>query len=478
MIDELSLYNRALSSNELAAIYSAGSAGKCTLPPPPSETVLTMAASNVMSGSTITIPIYMNAVGTENTFLASVGYDPTKLVLQHVQLGDSTAGAYLQEVDTQTNKGYVGFAILLDIGFTLPQGTQEVAEVVFQTLPVTSNTTVNLTFGDNPTTRQVVDNNLDLLPAIYQGGSITLTPAKYEADVYPRTNGDHQVTVQDWLEVGRMVAGLDMPTNSDEFHRADCAPRNVPDGVLTVADWVQAGRYALGLDPMTLVTTPTSSAVVALASPLASPTPSRILLIDSVSAQRGQIVSVPVQLVCTANENAVGMTIDYNPSQLALTGVSLGSAVIGGRLNINSNQLGEVGLTLALPPGGTLAPGTNQVALLRFLSNTNASGTATLTFDSSVVTMQVADQFAESLPTAYVSGSVTLPLQPSLAATGSGANLQLSWPIATGSFQVQTSDNIFGPWTTIVLPIITNGANAYVTVSSTNQQQYFRLQGQ
>jgi hypothetical protein len=306
-----------------------------------------------------------------------------------------------------------------------------------------------------------------------------LTPAEYEADVYPRTNGDHQVTVQDWLEVGRMVAGVDTPANSDEFHRADCAPRNAPDGVLTVADWVQAGRYALGLDPITLVTTPSSPAVVSLAGPLATSASGRILLIGSVSAQRGQIVSVPVQLVCTANENAAGMTIDYNPSQLILTGVSLGSALTGGRLNVNSNQSGEVGLVLALPPGGTLAPGTNQVAVLQFLSNTNASGTAALTFDSSVVTMQVADQLAESLPTTYINGAVTLPPQPFVAVTGAGANLQLSWPIASGSFQVQTSDSMLGPWTTIVLPIITNGANVYVTVpSTTNQQQYFRLQGQ
>ena len=31
IIDEVSLYNRALSSNEVAAIYNAGSAGKCLI---------------------------------------------------------------------------------------------------------------------------------------------------------------------------------------------------------------------------------------------------------------------------------------------------------------------------------------------------------------------------------------------------------------------------------------------------------------
>ena len=68
--------------------------------------------------------------------------------------------------------------------------------------------------------------------------------------------------------------------------------------------------------------------------------------------------------------------------------------------------------------------------------------------------------------------------QPTLMLTGSGKNLQLSWPAGSGSLQVQAADSPIGPWTTIILPIITNGANATIMVPSTNQQQFFRLQGQ
>jgi len=477
LLDEPTIYNRALSSNEIAAIYKAGSAGKCTAP---AETVLSMVATNAMSGTTVTMPICMNALGVENTFLASVGYDPTKLVLQNIQLGQATAGAYLQELDKYTNSGLVGFAILLNNGVTLPAGTNEqVALVNFQALPVTSNTVTSLYFTNSPALQQVYDTNFNLLPALYAGGTVTLLPAEYEADVYPRTNGDHQVTVPDWLEEGRMVAGLDTPANPDEFRRADCAPRNAPDGVLTVADWVQAGRYALGLDPLTLVTTPPAPNLATRFKPNGSSMPSRILSIGTVSAQRGQTVSLPIQLVCSTNENAVGLTATYNPSQLTLTGVSLGSALPGGRLNINSNLLtGNLGLDLALPPGATLPAGTNQIAVLQFLANTNASGAASVTLNNTVAVLQVVDQFASSVPTAYVSGAVVLPPQPAVSVTGTGAKMQLSWPIATGTFQVQTSDSMIGPWTTIVLPIITNGANASVIVSPTNQQQYFRLEGQ
>src|SRR5262249_43396624 len=59
LVDELSLYNRALSAEEIAALYSTGSTGKCVLPPqivtqPQSQT-------NVPAGSNVTFTV--NAAG-------------------------------------------------------------------------------------------------------------------------------------------------------------------------------------------------------------------------------------------------------------------------------------------------------------------------------------------------------------------------------------------------------------------------------
>ncbi|HIG31391.1 MAG TPA: hypothetical protein EYQ50_27720 [Verrucomicrobiales bacterium] len=57
--------------------------------------------------------------------------------------------------------------------------------------------------------------------------------------------------------MGRLVAGLDTPQSTDELRRADTAPRlnrDVPvlgDGTVTISDWVQAGRYVAGLDAVT-----------------------------------------------------------------------------------------------------------------------------------------------------------------------------------------------------------------------------------
>jgi hypothetical protein len=46
LLDEISIYNRALASNEVAAIYSAGSSGKCKGSVPP--TILTQPANQLV----------------------------------------------------------------------------------------------------------------------------------------------------------------------------------------------------------------------------------------------------------------------------------------------------------------------------------------------------------------------------------------------------------------------------------------------
>ena len=57
IIDELSIYNRALSSNEIAAIYNAGIAGKCG-PPPTPPSITSQPASQALSvGQTVTFSV-------------------------------------------------------------------------------------------------------------------------------------------------------------------------------------------------------------------------------------------------------------------------------------------------------------------------------------------------------------------------------------------------------------------------------------
>ena len=46
---------------------------------------------------------------------------------------------------------------------------------------------------------------------------------------------------------------------------------------------------------------------------------------------------------------------------------------------------------------------------------------------------------------------------------------------SSGSFLLQSADNLLGPWNNAALPVVTNGSSATVTVQATNQQQFYRL---
>ena len=97
LLDELSLYNRALSQSEIQAIYNAGSGGKC--PPTPAPPAITTQPTNqtVVVGGTATFSV--TASGTlplsyqwnfDGTNIS--GATNTSLVLTNVQL--SQAGTY------------------------------------------------------------------------------------------------------------------------------------------------------------------------------------------------------------------------------------------------------------------------------------------------------------------------------------------------------------------------------------------------
>ena len=80
-----------------------------------------------------------------------------------------------------------------------------------------------------------------------------------------------------------------------------------------------------------------------------------------------------------------------------------------------------------------------------------------------------------AVPNNTPSLAVAPPPLPALALKGAGGQMQLAWPAGSGSFQVQAADSPLGPWTTLSLPVITNGANATIMISPTNQQLFFRL---
>ena len=162
-MDEISLYNRALSVTEIAAIYNAGSAGKCQTPAPPSiqtqpqsQVVAVGASANLSVVVAGTPPLsYQWRFNTTN-IAAATG---SVLTLANVQL--TNAGSY-DVVVTNLYGSTNSFAATLTVLFP-PQITVQPQD---QSVGVGSNATFTVTAtGSDPLNYQWYFNGASLSTA-------------------------------------------------------------------------------------------------------------------------------------------------------------------------------------------------------------------------------------------------------------------------------------------------------------------------
>jgi hypothetical protein len=560
LMDEVSIYNRALSPDEVQSIYNAGNAQKCPFPPfivaqptnrtafigspttftftaggtsplsyqwtfngtnisgatssslslpniqfnqagnyavqvtnaagltnstnatlsvifPP--TTVRVIGTNVRSGSVVTVPVTMAANGNENALAFSLSFDATKLTYAGVTLGAGATGGFLIPNTSATNTGKLGLSVALPYGTTFSAGTQEVARVSFASAVIftPSVTASTISFGDQPTLRQLFDGQVNALPAGYSNGTVSISAATgYEGDVFPRSNGDTNVTLADWLMMGRYVARLAYPTNAAEFQRADCAPRaTLGDGAIKVSDWVQVDRYVSGLDPLTPVGGPTNE----IAGAGAGPSASRIVSAGSLSLVPGQTGAISINLAAQGNENAVGFTLTFDPTVVTLTGVNLGTDASGGTLIVNTNQAatGLLGCVLAVGTGNSFASGNRQLIQVNFRA-VSAGGIFSPGFSDAVVPREISDPGANALPASYSNGSVIVNGNLSLRIGHAGTNIILAWPLWANTFTVQeASGNLVAPigWTNLpIVPFNSNGEST-VVLPWNRTNKYYRL---
>ncbi len=561
-IDEVSVYNRALSASEVQSVFNAAGSGKCSAPIPPffilqptnqsalvgsnviiaavaagsvalsyqwsfngtaisgatssvltlnnaqfsqsgnySVTVTNMAGSvtstnapltivfppatvrvlntNVPSGSTVTVPITLAANGNENGLAFSLNFDQTKLTYAGVSLGSGASGGFLIPNITATNTGKLGLSIALPFGSAFSPGTQEVARINFgsSVFFTPGAVPVTVSFGDQPTLRQLLDTNVSALAATYANGTVTISAATgYEGDVYPRSNGDTNLSLGDWLIMGRFVARLDYPTNAAQFQRADCAPRGtLGDGAIKVTDWVQVDRYEAGLDPLTPVGGPTNE----ITGPGAGTSSNRILSASSVTLLPGQTGVVSVNIAAQGNENALGFTLSFDPSVATVTGVKLGNDAGGATLLVNTNQAGAglLGCVLAVGTGNSFAVGTRELLQVNFKAGLGG-GSFSPTFTDALVPREISDAAANALPASYVNGSVIVNGNLSLKIGVAGTNVVLSWPLWANGFTLQEASGTLAVpigWSNLsVAPFNSNG-DSTVVLPWNRTNKFYRL---
>lgn len=138
----------------------------------------------------------------------------------------------------------------------------------------------------------------------------------------------------------------------------------------------------------------------------------RVLRIVSQSVAAGGTAVVPVQLLATGVENALGFSLVFDPTQLTYVSAALGAQAADATLNPNISQVatGKLGIALAKPTGQTWAAGTQEVLKVTFTLNAALAGgtVAPVTFGSSPILREISDATANALPTGYQDGNVTV----------------------------------------------------------------------
>ncbi len=385
--------------------------------PQPTNRVVRAGNAQGSPGGTVQVPVELVAQGNENALGFSLTFDAAILSNPQVVPGSGAASASLNVNGLQTGQGRLGVAISLPSGQSFAAGTSQLMVVTFTVANNTQAASASVGFGDQPISREVVDATANPLPASYAAGTVTISTG-YEADVAPRPNGSGNgtVTISDWVQVGRFVAGLDQANAGSEFQRADVAPKEARgNGSLSIADWVQAGRYAAGLDPVVAAGGPTVPAQLRNADfrmlKEASVQQARALRIGNASIERGQQGAVAIELDAQGNENALGFSLGFDPAQLQFVSAALGNGATGATLNVNGLQAanGRVGLAVALPAGQGFAAGVRQILTLTFTAAAAGNGAnSALSFSDSPIAREVSDPFANILPATFTSGAVTL----------------------------------------------------------------------
>ena len=435
--------------------------------------------TNATAGTQVLVPVSFAANGNENALAFSVNFDSNRLAFVGAILGNVAPGAILQPNTSQTNLGRIGISVIMPFGTTFTPGTQTVAQLVFNAALFTNTTVISqLTFGDQPLARQLLDTQPALLAVSFSNGTLTISPATaFEGDAFPRPGGDRTNSLIDWLYVGRYAARLDAPTNATEFQRADSAPRSTfGDGTIKASDWVQAGRYAFGLDPQTPVGGPTNE----IPGPAPAPSASRIITATGATLFPAESTAVSLNLSAQGNENALSFSVSFDPGLVEFTGATLGNGATGAILYLNTNQLaaGRVGFVVGLGAGGTFGTGNRELLRLGFQASAFNSGSFAPSFSDSPVPREVADVFGWGLPVGFSAGELLVYPPPSLRIARAGDDVLVGWPQWASNFILQEATNeslaALG-WTNLgLVPAVSNGENI-VVVPATNSLRFYRL---
>jgi len=295
-IDDLAVYNRALSSSEIQAIYVAGGQGKCAVPvapffvsQPASQTVTIGNSVTLSTTAAGTLPLgyqwSFNGQAITDATASSLSFSPVQLtnsgaytVTVTNQIGSVTSSnavltvnfpAAFVRVKSVTN-GVVGSPVSVPI--TISANGNENALSFSLSFPNSRLTFNNVSLGSDANgaallvnTSQIGSGRVGIALALPTGTALSaglreLVKVNFTATI-ATTSANANINFTD-IPIVRQLSDVGshvLPANylggfvsiaAVDFE-GDVSPRPNGDRAVTVTDWVLVGRYAAGLDSPT-----------------------------------------------------------------------------------------------------------------------------------------------------------------------------------------------------------------------------------
>jgi hypothetical protein len=195
----------------------------------------------------------------------------------------------------------------------------------------------------------------------------------------------------------------------------------------------------------------------------------------------GQMVTVSLNLEAQGDENALGLSLSFDPAVLTYVDTSLGGGATGAAFNVNASQAGAgwLGFALALDTGSSFTAGAKEVVKVTFKAASSAASSTSLSLTDQLVPRQVSDSNAEALATSYVGSTIIVNPLPSLSIARSGQNVTLRWESWATNFVLQGAAEVALPgvtWSNLVVsPSVSNNQNV-VTLPLSGTSRLYRLQ--
>lgn len=172
---------------------------------------------------------------------------------------------------------------------------------------------------------------------------------------------------------------------------------------------------------------------VLAASPYRARAGTSEVVISPAGAVAGAATNITVSLVAQGDENAVGFSFTFNPSEFAFAGFTEGSGAAGTIFFCNTNDApsGEIGVALSLPSGTHFNAGTYPLVEISLKPSAGSNGTFATGFSDTPVARSVSDSSANELSASFVGSTITVsPGSQGQGSNATGEPLLPTWAVA------------------------------------------------